>query len=248
MEAAYFINRGRVSLTKRHGRDAPQILSNADNFGVEDYLDAQIKVRRTHEPAFVHQTGRSITYCDVMSLAVTALDEALSLDRVFLAALQLGRAGFNGRGTKDLAERSVHPATNRVFKALLREKRDPQAAAAEPTAEERACMKLANRMQLGGVRANGTSTQAGSSSSSSSTGMAEELSRGERLRAAVIRAAERASREFPDGPISAAQPPAAEPTSSGENPSLMRQCTSFFSRNTAASRRTTSSPSSLLDA
>ena len=71
----YFINRGKVVLLKGAGSEAEAVvreISDTDNIGLDDFANSHDKR--------VTLTARSLTYCDVMSLATEELTGALEYD------------------------------------------------------------------------------------------------------------------------------------------------------------------------
>ena len=99
LQSIHFVNKGRVTLSQ--GGMEYRTLNNNDNFGVEDYLAAAATATALGAPvangnqrtsqrrssstslAIVSFTAKSITYCDMMSLAVSAINKALALDRSY---------------------------------------------------------------------------------------------------------------------------------------------------------------------
>ena len=99
LHAVYFINRGMVKLFSRpekkkghlnhetvvekqlSSKSRDEILKDHDNFGIEDYMAAQ--VQGNPEDATVRQSAMALTYCDMMALATDKLTEELENDDNF---------------------------------------------------------------------------------------------------------------------------------------------------------------------
>lgn len=77
LTTVYFINRGVVRLT--HRMRAVGTLRDNDSMGFEDYTDAV----NDGVPPVVGRTARAVGYCDVMTLSVETLHEAVKGDDVF---------------------------------------------------------------------------------------------------------------------------------------------------------------------
>lgn len=82
LTSVYFINRGLVQLIQ----SGEQIgaLSDADNFGLEDYRISA----STGDPAIVKVTAKAVTYCDVMSLTMDELSVAIADDELFQSRIR----------------------------------------------------------------------------------------------------------------------------------------------------------------
>lgn len=79
LEAAYFIHRGRVQLKTKDVKEPPKIILNNDNFGMEDFVAG---VLGKHTPSS-SVTARAVTYCDLETLAIETLRDAISHDPMF---------------------------------------------------------------------------------------------------------------------------------------------------------------------
>jgi CRP-like cAMP-binding protein len=80
LHRVYFVHRGKVELLHQRSEYIAAVAGERvfrieqDNIGIDDFLDSDAMQRR------VSRTARALTYCDVMSLLVRELDEALQQD------------------------------------------------------------------------------------------------------------------------------------------------------------------------
>ena len=81
LEMAYFVNRGIVQSTTHDGSMGS--LTNCENFGLEDYFAACVAKSKPQ----ASKTYKAVTYCDLMSLAVEAMNLRLKKDPMFQATL-----------------------------------------------------------------------------------------------------------------------------------------------------------------
>ena len=86
LDAIHFINRGIVE-TWTHD-SSQSTLTNNDNFGFDEYFASCV----ARKPPQAGRWAKAVTYCDLMSLTVEALDASLIGDPVFeaVSALALG--------------------------------------------------------------------------------------------------------------------------------------------------------------
>jgi hypothetical protein len=80
--AAYFINRGIVQMSSHEATHGT--LTNNDNFGFDDYYHACV----SKSAAYNSRSAQAVTYCDLMSLAIDALNTILEDDQTFVELLR----------------------------------------------------------------------------------------------------------------------------------------------------------------
>ena len=83
----YFINRGHIQLIERTVHIV--ILRDNDNFGLDDFMSSCL----TGNPPIVKHTARAVTYCDVMTISLTKLNEVLAQDETFQQRMRTGELG-----------------------------------------------------------------------------------------------------------------------------------------------------------
>lgn len=96
LEAAFFIHRGRVQLKKEDVKELPRVILNNDNFGMDDFVAGYMS-KKVPVSSF---TARAVTYCDLETLTVETLSDALNRDPSFADALKRRRLSKAATGNE----------------------------------------------------------------------------------------------------------------------------------------------------
>ena len=106
LEALYLINKGLVQLTVR-GRDGVDVphgtLAQHDNFGFDDYQTAAM---HRHPSPKASKSANAVTFVDVMSLNVAAIDAVVRNDAKFQDAMRAKREGLSEPDVSENKRRS----------------------------------------------------------------------------------------------------------------------------------------------
>ena len=106
LSSAYFINRGRVQMSQRGEKS--HILMNTDNFGLDDLMNSLL----ANEVAKVRYTATSVTYCDVMFIAIDKVNELLAHDEHFKEHVVKRRSSCEGAALRAVTAASLPARKN----------------------------------------------------------------------------------------------------------------------------------------
>ena len=231
LENIYFIVRGRVQLSAR-GHEPARVLTNYDNFGAEDFVQACVD----SAPATVTASARSITFCDVLGLATSTIETAVQDDADFEANIERRRRNLAERSGSPV-EMKRTPTVKRLFgRRFSVGKASPLGDLGEASAIGRLGRLLKRRdptlspsaapPEATGRRGdNGNDNGGGDGEARDSE---REPTRGTSFRRAILRVSERISQLAPSmAPAALGLPPSPSPTYARRSPTKGLSCGSL---------------------
>lgn len=117
LEATFCIHRGHVQLETKsikgfHAREAKRLLTNNNNFGFEDFVVSRV----TDAPPLNSASAQAVTYCDLVSLPIETLSQAVSNDATFASAIAQLRKHHDDEERRRKGKRDGDSQSERSFR------------------------------------------------------------------------------------------------------------------------------------